>query len=297
VTVLAGAGYAVVRDLGSESCLVFDAGPLGPDYQLGHAHCDILSYELSLEGQRVVVNTGVSTYERGPERHYERSTAAHNTLRIDGQEQAEIWAAFRIGRRPRVGRLEGGDIQGCQVIRGTHFGYRHLGVTHTRVVIRTPESSWLVVDSLTGKGRHRVESFVHFHPAIELAPCPADRPDAPAERLPAAAAGCGDVPLERLYRGEEVGGLEIMRSRWTLQFGGNRYFFMTLGEGELTLARSWYAPEFGLRQSRSVILWTWTGDLPATMLYAFVPADTTPPSVRRADANTLEVAGATIRLG
>jgi hypothetical protein len=70
-----------------------------------------------------------------------------------------------------------------------------------------------------------------------------------------------------------------------------------LGEGELTVTRSWYAPEFGLRQTRPVILWTWTGDLPTTMLYAFVPADTAPPVVHRADANTIEVAGATIRLG
>src|SRR6266699_3091816 len=270
VTVLAGAGYAVVRDLGSESCLVFDGGPLGPDYQLGHAHCDVLSYELSLEGQRVVVNTGVSTYEPGPERHYERSTAAHNTLRIDGEEQAEIWASFRVGRRPRVGRMDGGDVQGCQVVRGKHYGYRRLGVTHTRVIIRTPESAWLVVDSLTGKGRHRVESFVHFHPAVTLVPC---------------AEG-----------GDDGGGVRSMRARWNVEFGDYRYFFMTLGEGEFTLTESWYAPEFGLRQSRPVILWTWSGDLPTTMLYAFVPSDATPPVVRRADANTIEVAGATIRL-
>jgi uncharacterized heparinase superfamily protein len=293
ITVLAAAGYAVIRDLGSESCLIFDGGPLGPGYQLGHAHCDVLSYELSLEGRRVVVDTGASTYERGPERHYERSTAAHNTLRIDGEEQAEIWAAFRVGRRPRVGRLDGGDVQGCQVIRGTHFGYRHLGVTHTRVVIRTPESAWLVLDSLTGKGRHRVESFVHFHPDVTLVP---DRTDIPVERLSGGPESRGDVPPESLYGSEEAGGVQEMRSRWTLQFGDNRYFFMTLGEGELRLARSWYSPEFGLRQSRPVILWTWTGDLPATMLYAFVPADATPPAVRRVDANTIEVAGATIRL-
>ena len=87
-----------------------------------------------------------------------------------------------------------------------------------------------------------------------------------------------------------------MRPRWNVEFGDYRYFFMTLGEGEFTLTESWYAPEFGLRQSRPVILWTWSGDLPTTMLYAFVPSDATPPVVRRADVNTIEVAGATIRL-
>jgi len=33
------------------------------------------------------------------------------------------------------------------------------------------------------------------------------------------------------------------------------------------------------------------------MLYAFVPADATPPAVRLVDANSIEIAGATIRLG
>jgi len=87
-----------------------------------------------------------------------------------------------------------------------------------------------------------------------------------------------------------------MRPRWIVQFGEHRYFFMTLGAGELTLSGSWYAPEFGLRQNRAVIHWTWAGDLPAAMLYAFVPADVTPPVVRRVDGDTIEVAGATMRL-
>ena len=95
------AGTRVLRAPGSESCLIFDCGPLGPDYQPGHGHCDVLSYELSLHGQRVVVDTGVSTYEPCAERLYERSTAAHNTLRVDGEEQAEVWASFRVGRRPQ----------------------------------------------------------------------------------------------------------------------------------------------------------------------------------------------------
>ena len=281
VTVLGEAGYAVIREAESASCLIFDAGPLGPDHQLGHAHCDVLSYELSLHGQRVVVDTGVSTYERGPERHYERSTAAHNTVRIDAQEQAEIWASFRVGRRPRVGRIEARDIRGCQTMRGRHFGYEHCGVIHCRTVVHAPGNGWFVLDSLSGTGRHRVESFVHFHPAIEVAACTEAR----------------YVPPELSHGADgDPSGVEPMRPRWIVQFGEHRYFFMTWGGGELTLSGSWYAPEFGLRQNRAVIHWTWAGDLPAAMLYAFVPADVTPPVVRRVDGDTIEVAGATMRL-
>ena len=76
LTLLADTGYAVIRDRPSNSCLIFDCGPLGPDSNPAHGHCDVLSYELSLFGHRVETDTGVSTYERGPERDYERSTAA-----------------------------------------------------------------------------------------------------------------------------------------------------------------------------------------------------------------------------
>ncbi len=38
----------------------------------------------------------------GPVRDYERSTAAHNTVEIDGADSTEVWGAFRAGRRARV---------------------------------------------------------------------------------------------------------------------------------------------------------------------------------------------------
>lgn len=262
VSVLPETGYAVIRAPDSESCLIFDCGPLGPDYQPGHGHCDVLSYELSLHGQRVVVDTGVSTYERCTERRYERSTAAHNTLRIDGEEQAEIWASFRVGRRPRVGRIEGGEISGCHFVQGEHYGYQHRNVIHSRTIVHAPEDSWVVVDSVRGKGHHRVESFIHFHPAIRIEPC---------------------------ANGEGLG-VEVMRQRWIIQFANHRYFLMTLGAGELALRESWYAPEFGLRQRQSVVHWTWQGELPARMLYAFVPVGGRPLAIRQVrDEKAIEI--------
>src|SRR6185503_19989802 len=106
VNVMSDTGYAIIRDSTTQSFLIFDCGPLGPDYQPGHGHSDVLSYELTLHGRRVIVDTGVSSYERGPERYYERSTAAHNTIRVDGSEQAEIWGGFRVGRRPTVSPID-----------------------------------------------------------------------------------------------------------------------------------------------------------------------------------------------
>ncbi len=245
-------GYGVIRAPGSQSCLIFDCGPLGPDYQPGHGHCDLLSYELSLHGQRVVVDTGASTYQPGPERHYERSTAAHNTVRIDGEEQAEIWASFRVGRRPRAGCIKRGEVGGFRFVRGEHFGYRGRGVVHARTIIHLPENSWVVVDFLQGKGRHRMESFVHFHPAVRVEP----------------------------FAGDGRPGNDTMHPRFAIEFANRCYWLMTLGAGQFTLRESWYSPEFGLRQSRPVVRWIWEQELPATQLYAFVPAGARPPAIR-----------------
>lgn len=251
VTILPETGYAVMREPGSKSCLIFDCGAFGPDYQPGHAHCDVLSYELSLDGRRVVVDTGVSTYEAGPERHYERSTAAHNTLRIDGEEQAEIWASFRVGRRPKVGLIESGQVEGYRFVRGSHAGYRRLGVVHARQIILCPGNCWVVVDSLEGSDRRRVESFIHFHPDVQVEAC---------------------ADFDRSFAGDLV-------KRFALNSAGLRYFLLASDAGNFALKGAWYSPEFGRREKQAVCCWSWQGVVPAQFVYVFVPAGASIPRV------------------
>ena len=111
-----------------------DAGPIGPDYLPAHAHGDIFSFELSLDGRRVVVDGGTSTYEAGAERDWVRSTRAHNTVEIAGADQCEFFGAFRVGRRGRprdvVARVSAEGLR----VAGWHDGYRRLagGPTHHR---------------------------------------------------------------------------------------------------------------------------------------------------------------------
>lgn len=252
VKVLAETGYAVIRDPNFDSCLIFDCGPLGPDYQPGHGHCDVLSYELSLHGQRVVTDTGVSTYERCAERGYERSTAAHNTLRIDGEEQAEIWASFRVGRRPRVGRIEAGETAGMSFVRGEHFGYQHRGVIHSRAIVHVPQDSWVIADTLRGAGQHRVESFIHFHPDVRVEP----------------------------YANSHTFEQGTLQAKWLVHFAEHHYVLMVPETGRFSIAESWYAPEFGVRRPRRVLHGMWDGSLPVRLLYALAPLTSNPLIVR-----------------
>ncbi|MCS6896689.1 MAG: heparinase II/III family protein, partial [Nitrospira sp.] len=118
-------GYYVCGN--GDDRIIIDCGPVGPDYQPGHAHCDTLSYELALEGRRVIVDSGVYDYEASPERAYARSTRAHNTVMVDGAEQSEIWDVFRVARRAKPIRasLRKGE-QGAVIFEGGHDGYRRL---------------------------------------------------------------------------------------------------------------------------------------------------------------------------
>ncbi len=157
--------------------LLIDCGPIGPKYQPGHAHCDTLSFELSVNGRRVIVDSGVSGYDNDDLRAYVRSTAAHNTLKINGIEQSEMWGGFRVGRRarPLSARLERRE-DGAVAFAGAHDGYRHLwqGVIHNRQILCRPESGvsgcgvYEVADRLTGKGSVRAESFLHIHPDLNV---------------------------------------------------------------------------------------------------------------------------------
>jgi uncharacterized heparinase superfamily protein len=79
--------------------VIIDAGKTGPDYATGHAHCDMLSYECYVDGAPRVVNAGTYEYAPGENRRYYRSTAAHNTVMVNGGEQSQCWAQFRLARR------------------------------------------------------------------------------------------------------------------------------------------------------------------------------------------------------
>jgi len=90
------AGYYWIRD--RQLKILMDAGEIAPDYLPGHGHCDCLSFELSYQGHPVFVNSGTGQYQ-GEHRPYFRSTAAHNTVLIDGEEQSECWGEHRVARR------------------------------------------------------------------------------------------------------------------------------------------------------------------------------------------------------
>jgi len=146
---------------------LLDVGPVGPDYLPAHAHADTLSFELSVGGQRVLVNSGTSEYSPGERRQRERGTAAHNTVTLGGRDSSEVWGAFRVGRRARAFRQEiTNTTHGCRV-SGCHDGYSWLPgrPAHCRTW-EFWEHGVEITDTMAGD--EPIESHWHFHPRCKV---------------------------------------------------------------------------------------------------------------------------------
>ena len=164
VTRFSSTGY--VRAEKGHAVLIADLAPLGPDYQPAHGHADTLSFELSINGVRVLVDTGTSTYSEGEQRSWERSTAAHNTVTIDGQNSSEVWGAFRVAKRARVIESTASESSDVVIIRGAHDGYSRLpGAPVHRREWRLEKRRLRVTDDVGRMGDRAVARF-HLHPEI-----------------------------------------------------------------------------------------------------------------------------------
>ncbi len=162
-------GYAVI-DWPEGHRLLADVARVGPDYQPGHAHADTLSFELSLFGQRVLVNSGISQYGDDEERHRQRSTSAHNTVEVDGENSSEVWAGFRVAKRAKPFSVDLQEGEGQTCLQARHDGYKRLPgkVVHHRRWLATNEALQ-IQDELHGHFQRAVAHF-HFHPEVVVEP-------------------------------------------------------------------------------------------------------------------------------
>lgn len=209
------AGYFVMCPT-PEDRLIIDCGPIGPDYQPGHSHCDTLSFELSLKGKRVVVDSGCYGYEYSEMRRYNRGNIGHNTLTIDGQNQSEVWSSHRCARRAYPLYADLMEKDGALVFKGAHDGYRRLtGVpTHERSIVWAGRAI-RIEDRVTGRGKHDIELRLHINPELTVM---------------------------------TQGGRAIVSDK-----GEVIARLTSTGRARLEESRGWYCPEFGIKKPCSVL--------------------------------------------
>lgn len=149
--------------------ILFDAAEVGPAYIPGHAHADTLSVEVSIGRQRLIVNSGTSTYQDLALRQFQRSTRAHSTVEVNETDSSQVWASFRVGSRSKILKREHKEIGANRVFaEASHSGYSTLlrKCIHNRRIELSPDG-FSITDSLrgryrTGKGRY------YFHPGVRI---------------------------------------------------------------------------------------------------------------------------------
>ena len=143
--------------------LIVDVGNIGPDYIPGHAHSDTFNYELYINNQPFIVDTGVSTYQDNDRRLLERSTKSHNTVVVNDIDQSQVWSSFRVAKRAKITSLH----ETKSSVYAKHDGYIDIGIIHERG-FETNELTIEIVDRLqiSKLNEYIKYSYIHLHPSI-----------------------------------------------------------------------------------------------------------------------------------
>ena len=169
-------GYWVLADdrgCESEILVVFDVAPLGFAPLCAHGHADALSFCLSFGGREFLIDPGTYSYDGMSEwRSFFRGTGAHNTVRIDGQDQSVAGGPFLWRQAARCRIEHKAQTDEFVEICGSHDGYCRLRdpVGHTRTLrLEKRSRALLILDDLHCRGSHHVELLFHFSDQCQLA--------------------------------------------------------------------------------------------------------------------------------
>jgi hypothetical protein len=166
------AGLAIMRSGWDESSriLLFDAGPQGM-HACGHGHADALQVLCAAGGKRWLIDPGTFVYTSSkPWRDFFRSTRAHNTVVVDGRDQARPIDVFKWRNIPDVRLERWASLRTLDLAVASHNGYARWpgAVVHRRTVVFVKPDYWLVVDDILGGGTHDLDCYFHFPPGTEI---------------------------------------------------------------------------------------------------------------------------------
>jgi hypothetical protein len=147
--------------------LVVKAGPFG-EGSGGHSHSDVLSLTARAGGREILIDPGTFTYVADPaERNRFRGSGAHNTVRIDGRDQAVPGGPFRWNDKPAVSVRQWVTRPDRDYLDAS---CAYAGFTHRRRVAFVKPAMVIVLDTISGpSGDHRLEQFWQLDSAEDAA--------------------------------------------------------------------------------------------------------------------------------
>lgn len=159
-----GAGLAVLRAPGVS--ILVDAGTFGA-MNGGHSHSDTLHVTVFAAGHELLLDPGTYTYVAdGVWRQRFRGSAAHNTLRPNGLDQAIAGGPFSWRNHPQVELLAWKSSEQCDALDAvcSYAGFRH----RRRIRFHKPDRLWILDDIEGPPGEHDIEQF--WHPGVSVTP-------------------------------------------------------------------------------------------------------------------------------
>lgn len=162
-------GYSVLGsgfETPDEVRLVADAGPLGYLSIAAHGHADALAFTLSVAGNEILIDPGTYAYHTQKRwRDYFRGTSAHNTLRVDYQDQSVPGGNFLWLRHARARCLSFEQAPDGDHWLAKHDGYTRLKdpVRHEREINYDENQKIIkILDRIKANGSHWIELHWHF---------------------------------------------------------------------------------------------------------------------------------------
>ena len=160
----------------TDNYLLVDCGEVGA-LSGGHGHADTLAVNLALQGRTLLVDSGTYTYhESNEQRNYYRSTAAHNTLTIDGKSSSEPAGKFSWKTKAEPKPSSWIAEQRFDFFQGSHDGYRRNSdspAVHQRSILFLKNEYWIMRDYVETAAEHDYALNFHFdgetNPIIEQA--------------------------------------------------------------------------------------------------------------------------------
>ena len=241
-TALPHAGLYIMRY--EDDYVLFNCNPVGTRGIGNHKHNDMLSLEIHLGGEDILVDPGSYCYTSDPEtRNAFRSTRAHATVMVDGAEQNRFipWTPFalHVDARPRIIAWEAGPTRAR--VAGEHDGYCRLSnpVLHRRTVTfeRGQARVEILDEFVRSNGRGGIHELLWTFP---FAP------------------GCTVEPI--------ADGWMINTTRQRVHLGmPHQHLLGGVIPIDVEVGDGWVSPRYGVREKAPVLRWRWRGAIPSAV--------------------------------
>ncbi|KAA3657456.1 MAG: hypothetical protein DWQ10_13230 [Calditrichaeota bacterium] len=246
-----------------------------------HGHADLLHIEIAPFGESLLIDPGFSNYRGDLDWHkYFRSTAAHNTLTIDGKSQLEQVGILSWSHAPAFYPLQRYNGDFCYAFAGEHHGFQRLTAraVHRRYFLFIDQAFWITCDVLQSAlepGRRQNHAIAaHFH-TMDYAEIQLDRTD----------------QQSLFIRGEKAGLQMYFSTR------NHEELHCSSERGGATPDKGWISPTYRERRPAPVATVSTDCRLPFEMITLYFPVklETDNPFLVTREDNSFTVSGSGIK--